>query len=183
MSTRYSVTALDRSGIGHPNCHRAHRSWPSGKEIIIEALDQDEDPLLKSVDNEGVTHFYPDPARLGRTSLAQIKADKILVVRPLGANLEEAEALQDQIAELQSALSAMTTRADLAEKEIVRLNSELARSREEASELALSRAESSIEAELLAKISTLEAELDAATAPAAPKPVSMSKKLSEHKKA
>jgi chromosome segregation ATPase len=104
--------------------------------------------------------------------LAQIKADKILMVRPIGANLEEAEALQSQIAELQSSLAAMTTRANLAEKEIARLNSELA-----VEQAAVAQWEATGN-KLAEKIATLEADLDAATAPA-----KSNKKFSEHKKA
>ena len=151
MPTKYSVTALDRRGIGHPNCWRTGRSWPSGQEVIVDVLDQDEDPILEKQDDEGVMRRYPDPLRIGRKALAALRADKQLMVKPVGNAPDEAEVLQTTIADLQAALAGAVARAELAEREIVRLKADLV-----------------VQAKLADKVADLEAQLDEATSPALP---------------
>jgi hypothetical protein len=66
---------------------RAGRAWPVGSPVQVEVLDQDEDPpaLEQPGDKvwvDGVMRppTRPDLARIGRTTLAQLKADSRLSV-------------------------------------------------------------------------------------------------------
>lgn len=172
MSTKYSVTALDRRGIGHPNYHCARRAWPSGQEVIVEVLDQDEDPMLEAKDKEGVVRSYPDPLRMGRLSFAEIHhgpESGLLMVRPVGNAPEEAEALQNKIADLQKSAAGATARAELAEREVARIKAE---SEEHATQRVAwmdtaNKHFTEVEA-LKIKVAELETQLDEATSPALP---------------
>lgn len=156
MATKYTVTAVDRSGIGHPNCHRAKRSWPSGQAVEVEVLDQDDDPMVTE-EIHGAKRTYPDPKRIGRLSWASMRADKPLMIAAVGSSPEDAEMLQKKIADLQSAVAAASARAELSEREVVRLKGDVAERIKEAETLR-------------EKIAELEKQLDEATAPKATKP-------------
>ena len=97
--------------------------------------------MLETKDDEGDVHRYPDPVKLGRNSLAAIRDDKRLMVRPVGNAPEEAETLQATISNLQASFAGAVTRAELAEREVARLN---------------------------AKVLDLDEQLDQATSPAVP---------------
>lgn len=127
--------------MGHPNYHAANRAWPSGQEVVIDVLDQDDDPMTEGKGSDGEMHTYPHPTQVGRTSFAKLRADKMLMVRLVGGTPEEAETMQEKVAQLQASLAAITCRAELAEREVVRLQ---------------------------AKANELEAQLDEATSPASP---------------
>jgi hypothetical protein len=155
MAMKYSVTALDRRGIGHPNYHCARRAWPSGQAVIIEVLDQDEDPMLEAKDRDGEIRRYPDPVKLGRLSFAEIHhgpESGLLMVRPVGEVPEEGILLQNKIADLQAAIAGVTARAEMAEREVARLKLESSGRLHEVDGLK-------------EKIAELEKQLDEATAP------------------
>ena len=114
MSQQYTVTALDRSGMGHPNYHTPGRAWPSGKPVAVEVVDQDADPMLsKEVDGE--IRKYPDPVRIGRDSWKRICADPRLTVRAIGDDAHDVQALATNLTAVEQALKAAEARADEAE--------------------------------------------------------------------
>jgi hypothetical protein len=114
MSQKYTVTALDRSGMGHPNYHTPGRAWPSGKPVEVEVVDQDADPMLaKEVDGE--VRKYPDPVRIGRESWKRICADPRLTVRAIGDDAQDVQALATKLTAVERALKAAEARADEAE--------------------------------------------------------------------
>jgi hypothetical protein len=166
MSTKYTVMALDRKGIGHPNYHCAKRAWPSGQKVEIEVLDQDDDPFLTK-ERPGETPLsYPDPVRLGRRSFDEVRSDNTLMVHAVGAGPEEAVALQMKIADLQSAAAGANTRAELAERECARLTAcaaTIANNEKELFDEQMDLQDQVIG--LQKRIAELEAQLDEATAP------------------
>jgi chromosome segregation ATPase len=110
-------------------------------------LDQDDDPMLEAKDKEdsAVTLRYPEKLRIGRKSMAILRADSQLMVHAVGNAPEEAETLQTQIADLQAAVRGATARAELAEREVGNLKTE---------------------GEILrAKVAEMERQLDEATRP------------------
>lgn len=115
MSQKFIVTAVDRRAQGHPNCWRAGRSWPSGQEVEIEVLDQDDDPMVTEI-IKGEKRTFPHPTQIGRASWASIQADKRLMKQPVGATLDQALSMQAQIDDLSAKLKTVTARADLAEQ-------------------------------------------------------------------
>jgi hypothetical protein len=132
--------------------------------------------MLETKDDEGDVHRYPDPVNLGRNSLAVIRDDKRLMVRPVGNAPEEAETLQATIANLQASFAGAVTRAELAEREVVRIKAE---SEEHATQrVAWMDAANkyfaegeSLKAEIArlnAKVLDLDEQLDQATSPAVP---------------
>jgi len=152
MATKYTITALDRTSMGHPNYHQAHRAWPSGQDVVVEVLDQDDDPMVIGKGSDGEMHTYPDPLRVGRESFARLQADKMLMIRLVGGSPEEAETQQKQIAELQHTLATATMRAELAESELLKVRAEAQDLAGEVSTLTVRSRE-------------LEQQLDEATAP------------------
>jgi hypothetical protein len=121
MSQRYTVTALDRSSIGHPNYHRAGRSWPSGQEVEVEVLDQDDDPL-ETTTVKGETRVFAHPTKIGRESWAAIVRDKQLIKQPVGATVNEALALQAAYDAMKAELGRTLTRAEMAESALAERN-------------------------------------------------------------
>lgn len=121
MSQRFTVTALDRRSIGHPNYWRAGRSWPSGQEVEVEVLDQDDDPMEETI-VRGEKRTHPHPTKIGRVSWAAIQADRQLIKQPIGATPDEALSLQARVDELTRKLAETTTRAELAEHVLTERN-------------------------------------------------------------
>lgn len=65
------VTAIAMNE-GHHGARRAGRFFPNGQEVVLEVLDQDEDPeLVKGPNGTPV----PDPARVGKKTLEALKRD------------------------------------------------------------------------------------------------------------
>jgi hypothetical protein len=118
---QYVVQALDRRSIGHPNYWRAGRSWPSGQEVTVTVLDQDEDPMITET-IKGEARTFPDPVMIGRVSWAKIMADKSLVKVPVGQSADQALELQEKIEAMRQQLAAATLRAELAEKAVLERN-------------------------------------------------------------
>lgn len=121
MSQRYTVMALDRSSIGHPNYHRAGRSWPSGQEVEVEVLDQDDDPM-ETITVKGEARTFPHPTRIGRVSWGKLVADKQLIKQPVGATVNEALALQAAYDSMKAELGRTVTRAEMAETVLAERN-------------------------------------------------------------
>ena len=122
MSQRYTVTALDRRSMGHPNYFRAGRSWPSGEEVEVEVLDQDNDPMEVKEVKGGETRTFPHPTRIGRTSWAALMADRQLIKQPVGATVNEALALQAAYDSMKAELGRTVTRAEMAEQALAERN-------------------------------------------------------------
>lgn len=123
LAMKYTVTALDRSGMGHPNYHTPGRSWPSGQPVEVEVLDQDDDPMLEKF-VEGEKRSYADPVRIGRVAWKRICADKRLTVRPAGDNVQDVQGLASQLATAESARDAANARAAAAEARVLKLEQE-----------------------------------------------------------
>lgn len=123
MPTKYTVTAVDRSGMGHPNYHTPGRSWPSGQPVEVEVLDQDACPMLSRV-IDGETFRYPDPVRIGRNAWKRICADKKLTVRPVGDDTQDVQNFAAQLKIVETDLAAATARADAAELQVKKLQQE-----------------------------------------------------------
>lgn len=184
---KYTVTALDRSGMGHPNYHTPGRSWPSGKPVEVEVLDQDLDPMLERM-VEGQKRLYSDPVRIGKSAWQRILSDKKLTVRAVGDNAQDVQGLAEKLTAAERSVLAANARADAAEarlrqleqegpkvsqvaqQEAVRLQRVVDKMAEEI-DLANARANSAEEAagRLTAERDELQAQLEQLTAPAAPK--------------
>jgi chromosome segregation ATPase len=171
MSTRYIVRAPDRSGQGHDAVWTPGRRWPGGKDVEVEVLDQDECPDVSeriSQDSEEKRTF-PHPTKIGRKAWERIRRDPLLTVRPVGDTPAEAVTLQASLAETQARLAdalervaSNEARANLAEREVVKLGEALEASNKDVAELheALDAAR--------VKVAELEGQLEQLTAPASP---------------
>jgi hypothetical protein len=163
--------------MGHPNYWRAGRSWPSGQEIEVEVLDQDDDPMV-TTEVKGQKRTHVDPNRIGRESWKQIVADKQLIKQPVGGTVEEALQLQAGLDQTKAELIRTITRAELAETALAERNAGVDRllaEREKAHEsiaelhdvLNAARSES---AKLTAERDDLLKQIEQLTAPAAKVP-------------
>jgi len=153
MSSKFIVCAPDRRASGHNFTFRAGRGWPSGQDVVVEVLDQDECPTVTNDYGQAI----PDPLRLGRKAFAAVQADKRISYRPFGAP-SPVEAV-GKVSELEAELAKWKGEAaDLAADNAV-LSGRLTELETELQSVA------SREDALLAKVAELEATLEAATAP------------------
>ena len=152
MPTKYSVTALDRRPQ-HPNCHRAGRAWPSGEEVIIEVLEQDDDPMLTKKRSGEPPLIYPDPVRLGRVSFAKLQGDNLLVIRSADVEAERKDLLQTA--------ADSRRRAAEAEAKVERMKVEIGKHISD--KISAEKKHAADLTKLEAKVAELEAQLDEAT--------------------
>jgi hypothetical protein len=118
--TKYIVTALDRSGMGHPSYSTPGRAWPSGQPVEVEVLDQEDCPqLIRMVDNQ--KRPYPDPVRIGQRAWKRICSDKMLSIRPAGENATDIQVVMAKLVDAEKKATEAEARATVAERKLQQL--------------------------------------------------------------
>jgi hypothetical protein len=117
---KYIVQAVRREGFN--GAWRAQREW-SHDPTEVEVLDQEEDPMVEVVDNQGKKRQAVHPTRLGQRSWGELMKDGRLSKTPVDAiNAAALEAelarLRRRLAELEGELGAAQTKNQALEQQM-----------------------------------------------------------------